>query len=61
MVHCKKCGSKLRRISRKGFLQLNFFPLFGLYPWECPICRTTVMRKKQHQRKRRDSQEANVD
>jgi len=61
MVHCKQCGSKLRRISRKGFLQLNFFPLFGFYPWECPICRTIVMRKKQHQRKRRDAQETNAD
>jgi hypothetical protein len=47
----------MRRISRKGFLQLKFFPLFGFYPWECPICRDTVLRKKQHQRKRRDTEE----
>ena len=29
----------MRRNLRQGFLQKNFFPVFGLYPWECVLCR----------------------
>jgi ribosomal protein L40E len=37
---CRKCGADaLRRENRQGFLQLKVFPLFGLYPWECVVCR----------------------
>jgi ribosomal protein L40E len=41
---CRKCGSSaLRRQKRHGFLQLKVFPLFGLYPWECAMCRKVRM------------------
>jgi len=33
----------MRRMGRTGFLQDKVFPLFGYYPWECPICRRTRM------------------
>jgi hypothetical protein len=37
---CRECGATtLRREDRRGFLQLKIFPLFGLYPWECVMCR----------------------
>jgi hypothetical protein len=29
----------MRRLPRAGFLQQTVWPVFGLYPWECPICR----------------------
>ena len=52
-MHCKECGNPLRRMARKGFLQLKVYPRFGYYPWECPICRVTIMIRKQYIRKRR--------
>jgi competence CoiA-like predicted nuclease len=51
-MQCKKCGSDLRRLARKGFLQKEIYPRFGYYPWECPVCRGTLMLKKQYQRKK---------
>jgi hypothetical protein len=36
-------------------MQLKVYPLFGYYPWECPICRKPVMQKKQYMRKKRRS------
>ena len=48
-VTCPDCGTqKMRRLPRLGFLQKKLWPLFGLYPWECPICRKTrlVQRRK---------------
>jgi hypothetical protein len=43
-VVCRKCGADaLRRENRRGFLQLKVFPLFGLYPWECIMCRRVGM------------------
>ncbi len=39
-IPCSHCGNPhLRRVPRKGFLQDKVFPLFGYYPWECPLCR----------------------
>jgi hypothetical protein len=38
---CRCCGAhdSLRREERRGFLQRRFFPRFGLFPWECKLCR----------------------
>jgi hypothetical protein len=52
-MQCKQCGTPMRRLPRKGFLQLKFYPFFGYYPWECPICRKVTMLRKQHMRKKR--------
>jgi hypothetical protein len=60
-MHCKDCGNNLRRLARKGFLQLRVFPLIGYYPWECPVCRKTLMIRKQYLRKRRSAQEHSAD
>jgi hypothetical protein len=61
-MHCKDCGNPLRRLARKGYWQLKICPKFGYYPWECPICRKTVMVRKQYIRKRRSSRpEASAD
>jgi hypothetical protein len=60
-MHCKHCGSNLRRLSRTGFLQLRVYPLFGFYPWECPVCRKPVMVTKQYKRKTRDLQQSSAD
>jgi hypothetical protein len=45
---CRKCGAPdaLRRENREGFLQFKVFPLFGLYPWECVMCRKVAMYRK---------------
>jgi hypothetical protein len=60
-MHCKNCGAPLRRLARKGFLQLKVYPVFGLYPWECPLCRKELMVKKQYVRKRRSVQQHGAD
>jgi hypothetical protein len=60
-MHCKDCGTPLRRLARKGFLQLKVYPFFGFYPWECPLCRKAMMVKKQYVRKRRSVQENSAD
>jgi hypothetical protein len=52
-MHCGECGNPLRRLARQGFLQIRVYPIFGFYPWECPICRDTIMIRKQYIRKRR--------
>jgi len=59
-VHCTKCGNALRRITRKGFLQLKIYPVFGFYPWECPACRVRIMLKKQHERRTHRSRESSA-
>ncbi len=46
---CTRCGSNMRRLSRKGFLQRKIYSFFGYYPWECPLCRTPLLLKKKHQ------------
>jgi hypothetical protein len=60
-MHCKNCGSNLRRIPRKGVLQQKVYTLFGYYPWECPICRAPILLRKQHQRKSHKVQESGAD
>lgn len=60
-MHCKNCRKPLRRLARRGFLQLKIYPKFGYYPWECPICRETIMVKKQYMRKRRSAQKPSAD
>lgn len=39
-ITCPRCGDQaLYRLERRGFLQLNVYPLFGVYPWNCISCR----------------------
>jgi len=40
-MKCRSCGAQdtLRREHRSGFLQKKVFPIFGLFPWECSMCR----------------------
>jgi hypothetical protein len=38
-VECLTCAIKLRRVQRKGFVQMHILPRLGFYPWECPVCR----------------------
>jgi DNA-directed RNA polymerase subunit RPC12/RpoP len=52
---CKRCGNVLRRLKREGFLETSFFTFFGYFPWECPLCRSRVLVKKQYPRKKRSS------
>ena len=48
-VYCKVCGSnRMRRVHRKGFLQLNLYPLLGYYPWRCSACGVRAMLRKRH-------------
>ncbi len=50
---CPDCGSRhLRRLPRHGFLQQKILPLFGYYPWECPICREIKFFRKRGKRVR---------
>jgi hypothetical protein len=44
----------MRRLGRVGFLQRKVFPLFGYYPWECPICRETVMHRGRGKRHKKE-------
>jgi hypothetical protein len=60
-MNCRECGNSLRRLARRGFLQVRIFPLFGYYPWECPVCRKTIMVKKQYVLKRRSIQQNSAD
>jgi hypothetical protein len=52
-MHCVSCGCEMRRRMREGFLERRIYPLFGYYPWECPLCRQLVMYKVRHIRRRR--------
>ncbi len=48
---CPDCGNRrLRRLPRTGFLQTKVFPVFGYFPWECPICRETKYFRKRGKR-----------
>jgi len=52
-LNCKHCGSTyISRIYREGLMQERIYPLFGLYPWRCKICR-----EKQMLRRRNKSEE----
>jgi DNA-directed RNA polymerase subunit RPC12/RpoP len=51
-IQCRMCGSEeVRRAFRRGYLQLNIFPLFGYYPWRCMTCGTRMMLRKRHRKK----------
>ena len=51
-IQCRICGSyELRRAFRRGFMQLNIYPLFGYFPWRCRACGTRVMLHKRHSKK----------
>jgi len=52
-MHCKVCGTSMRRVARDGFVQQHILPLFGFYPWQCPMCRSVSMYRKKNKRKRR--------
>ena len=42
--HCPDCERvALRRQGRIGFLQRVVYPRFGLFPWECGLCRKIFM------------------
>lgn len=44
---CPNCGhEQLARIARRGFLRKKIYPLFGLYPWECAMCRKEFLIRK---------------
>jgi hypothetical protein len=45
-MNCVKCGIEMRRLTRESFLQRRFLPLFGFFPWECPICRKPILLKR---------------
>lgn len=51
---CSRCRThQLERLERKGFLQRRIYPLLGYYPWECPLCRETVMLKLRYRHRTR--------
>ena len=57
-VYCKVCGSnRMRRAHRKGFMQLNLYPILGYFPWRCGACGVRVMLRKRHRAKVRHSPE----
>jgi hypothetical protein len=49
-VTCPRCGSnRIFRKERMGLFQRRIFPLLGLYPWECRMCRLVcLMRRRYH-------------
>jgi hypothetical protein len=47
----------MRRLGREGFLQSRIYPIFGYYPWECPICRKMRLMHVRGKRARRRSAE----
>ena len=66
--HCHYCSSTaMRRINRTNFLQRTVLPWFGIYPWECAMCRKkTFFRDSGHSAMRRrtpksDTSEATED
>jgi ribosomal protein S27AE len=41
---CPKCGSDgSTRIRREGLVHRFVAPHFGLFPWECGVCRSTFL------------------
>lgn len=43
----------MRRLVRESFLQRSVYPLFGYYPWECPLCRKPVLLRQRRERRKR--------
>ena len=59
--HCPQCdGVELRRQGRIGFLQRAVYPRFGLFPWECGLCRKVYMLKQRTTDYRQHSLEASI-
>jgi DNA-directed RNA polymerase subunit RPC12/RpoP len=54
-MFCIRCGTEMRRLVRESFLQRKVYPLFGYYPWECPLCREPVLFKQRGVRKKRSA------
>jgi hypothetical protein len=53
---CPKCSFKRpRRLSRITWMERLVMPSFGLYPWECPLCRIQFYRKNRREREERIS------
>jgi len=51
---CPKCRfNQPRRVSRTTWVERRFMPWFGLYPWECPLCRIHFYRKNRKDREQR--------
>src|SRR6185312_14107843 len=49
-VTCPRCGgSRIFRKERMGLFQKRIFPLLGLYPWECRLCRLVCLMRRRHQ------------
>ena len=57
----------MRRINRKGFLEQTLLPKFGLFPWECAMCRRKTflrdnghsdIRRKAHHRRDSENEES---
>jgi hypothetical protein len=55
-MDCVICGCEMRRLMRESFLQRKVYPLFGYYPWECPLCRELTLYKVRHITKKRSKQ-----
>jgi len=53
-MQCPNCSShQFHRIKRVGFLEINIYPLFGLFPWKCSKCRSRHLlheRGKRHKK-----------
>lgn len=48
----------MRRINRKGFFEETLLPKFGLFPWECAMCRRkTFLRDNGHADLRRKAKD----
>jgi hypothetical protein len=61
---CRNCGARdvLRRHHRRGFFQRRIFPIFGLFPWECMLCRKVKLyRQKLKRNQQVDKDAASVD
>jgi ribosomal protein L37AE/L43A len=51
-VACPQCGSnRVRRVERKGFMQLHIYPWLGMFPWYCRECRAYSMLRKRYRQK----------
>lgn len=56
---CSSCGGReLRRVNRSGFFQRQVLTYFGLYPWECVLCRSRRFLRDEGKGRRRRSSES---
>jgi hypothetical protein len=43
---CPKCeDGELRRLNRIGFMERQVLHSFGIFPWECVLCRKKTYRR----------------